>query len=193
MEVIVGVHRRDKMRARGRAHLQGAAGGPVHLLLGQDPPAVGPGRCETPCRRPSSSRCGSQEPRVYGVRKLWRAAQRAGNDIGRDQVARLMAAGRSWPVSAGARRSTRPAPTRLPTRAPDLVERDFTAAAPNRLVGERPHLCRHLGGCRLRLLHHRRLLPHDRRLACRRAHAHRHGPRRPRDGPVASRHPPRQA
>jgi transposase InsO family protein len=27
---------------------------------------------------------------VYGARKLWMAAQRAGHDIGRDQVARLM-------------------------------------------------------------------------------------------------------
>ncbi len=29
---------------------------------------------------------------VYGARKLWKAARRAGNDIGRDQVARLMRA-----------------------------------------------------------------------------------------------------
>ena len=28
--------------------------------------------------------------RVYGVRKLWKAARRAGHDVGRDQVARLM-------------------------------------------------------------------------------------------------------
>ena len=28
--------------------------------------------------------------RVYGVRKLWKAARRAGHDLGRDQVARLM-------------------------------------------------------------------------------------------------------
>ena len=28
--------------------------------------------------------------RVYGVHKLWKAARRAGHDIGRDQVARLM-------------------------------------------------------------------------------------------------------
>ncbi|MDN5724188.1 MAG: IS3 family transposase, partial [Corynebacterium sp.] len=28
--------------------------------------------------------------RVYGVRKLWRAARRAGLDVGRDQVGRLM-------------------------------------------------------------------------------------------------------
>src|SRR3954447_1232842 len=29
---------------------------------------------------------------VYGVHKLWKAARRAGHDIGRDQVARLMRA-----------------------------------------------------------------------------------------------------
>ena len=28
--------------------------------------------------------------KVYGARKLWKAAQRAGHDVGRDQVARLM-------------------------------------------------------------------------------------------------------
>jgi putative transposase len=28
--------------------------------------------------------------RVYGARKLWKAARRAGHDVGRDQVARLM-------------------------------------------------------------------------------------------------------
>ena len=28
--------------------------------------------------------------RVYGAHKLWKAARRAGHDIGRDQVARLM-------------------------------------------------------------------------------------------------------
>ena len=31
--------------------------------------------------------------RVYGAHKLWKAARRAGHDIGRDQVARLMRAG----------------------------------------------------------------------------------------------------
>ena len=30
--------------------------------------------------------------RVYGARKIWKAARRAGHDIGRDQVARLMRA-----------------------------------------------------------------------------------------------------
>ena len=73
--------------------------------------------------------------RVYGARKLWKSAGRAGIDVGRDQVARLMrAAG-----IAGARRSkrvrtTRPDPGADRTaRHPDLVERAFRAEAPNRL------------------------------------------------------------
>lgn len=68
--------------------------------------------------------------RVYGVRKLWKAAQRAGVEIGRDQVARLM---RKAGIE-GARRTKRVRTTRrddLAARHPDLVERDFTATAPN--------------------------------------------------------------
>lgn len=70
--------------------------------------------------------------RVYGVRKLWKAARRGGIMIGRDQTARLMrVAG-----IEGARRSkrvktTRPGPAS--SRHPDLVKREFTATAPNRL------------------------------------------------------------
>ncbi|UOV99773.1 IS3 family transposase [Agrococcus sp. SCSIO52902] len=70
--------------------------------------------------------------RVYGVRKLWRAARRAGIMIGRDQTARLMRAARI----EGARRSKRVKTTRpdpASARHPDLVKRDFTASAPNRL------------------------------------------------------------
>ncbi|MCA4744575.1 IS3 family transposase, partial [Mycobacterium avium] len=70
--------------------------------------------------------------RVYGARKLWKAARRAGYDVGRDQVARLMrAAG-----IEGVRRGTRVKTTRADPAAdrhPDLVGRDFTAAAPNEL------------------------------------------------------------
>jgi putative transposase len=43
---------------------------------------------------------------VYGIRKLWKAATRAGETIGRDQVARLM---RELGI-AGARRAGRSAP-----------------------------------------------------------------------------------
>ena len=69
---------------------------------------------------------------VYGVRKLWKAARRAGIDIGRDQTARLMqAAG-----IEGVRRSKKVRTTQPDTgvaRHPDLVDRNFTATAPNQL------------------------------------------------------------
>jgi transposase-like protein len=70
--------------------------------------------------------------RVYGARKLWKAARRAGHDVGRDQVARHMrAAG-----LIGARRGRRVKTTKPDLKAgrhPDLVGRKFTAAAPNQL------------------------------------------------------------
>ncbi|MCC9187097.1 IS3 family transposase [Mycolicibacterium mageritense] len=70
--------------------------------------------------------------KVYGARKLWKAARRAGYDVGRDQVARLMrAAG-----IEGARRGKRVKTTRADPAAdrhPDLVKRKFTASAPNAL------------------------------------------------------------
>ena len=69
---------------------------------------------------------------VYGAHKLWRAARRAGIDVGRDQVARLM---RLVGIE-GVRRRRRVRTTRPDAgaeRPADLVERDFTADAPNRL------------------------------------------------------------
>ena len=70
--------------------------------------------------------------RVYGARKLWKAARRAGHEVGRDQVARLMrAAGIEGARRTKRVRTTRPAPT--DARHPDLVGRDFTATGPNQL------------------------------------------------------------
>jgi putative transposase len=70
--------------------------------------------------------------RVYGADKIWKSARRAGHDIGRDQVARLMrAAGIQGVRRTKKVRTTRPDPA-MP-RHPDLVERDFTATAPNQL------------------------------------------------------------
>ena len=69
---------------------------------------------------------------VYGARKLWKAARRAGHDVGRDQVVRLM---RELGIR-GARRGRRVFTTRRDpagVRAPDRVNRDFTATAPNQL------------------------------------------------------------
>jgi putative transposase len=71
--------------------------------------------------------------KVYGADKLWRAARRAGHDVGRDQVARLM---RQMGIQGVARRRRRVVTTRPAVEAArhaDLVRRDFTAAAPNRL------------------------------------------------------------
>jgi hypothetical protein len=70
--------------------------------------------------------------RVYGARKLWKAAGRAGHDLGRDQVARLMRAAGIEGVRRGPKvRTTRPDPSA--GRHPDLVRRDFTASRPNQL------------------------------------------------------------
>lgn len=69
---------------------------------------------------------------VYGRRKMWHALRREGWDIGRDQCARLMKiAGLS-----GVRRGRKPLTTiasKHPDERLDLVDRDFTALAPNRL------------------------------------------------------------
>ena len=70
--------------------------------------------------------------KVYGAHKLWKAARRAGHDIGRDQVARLM---RELAIRGVSRRrkvfTTRPDPDAV--RAPDLVNRNFTADRPDAL------------------------------------------------------------
>lgn len=70
--------------------------------------------------------------RVYGAHKLWKAARRAGHDIGRDQTARLM----RLMAIRGVTRRRRVTTTRrddTAARAPDLVDRQFTADRPNAL------------------------------------------------------------
>jgi putative transposase len=71
--------------------------------------------------------------KVYGAHKLWKAARRGGHDIGRDQVARLM---RTMEIEGISRRrrkvfTTIADPDAL--RAPDLVNRNFTAERPDAL------------------------------------------------------------
>jgi putative transposase len=71
--------------------------------------------------------------KVYGAHKLWKAARRAGHDIGRDQVARLMRTMEIQGVSRQRRKvfTTRQDPDAV--RAPDLVDRNFTADRPDAL------------------------------------------------------------
>ncbi|MFJ6599982.1 IS3 family transposase [Micrococcus luteus] len=69
---------------------------------------------------------------VYGVRKMHQALRRAGWDLGRDQVARLM----KTAGLEGVRRGRKPITTRpaeAPDTRPDLVERRFAAARPHQL------------------------------------------------------------
>lgn len=70
---------------------------------------------------------------AYGYRRMWKALLRAGEPVGRDRVRRLMREhglcgakrrGKPW-------RTTTPDPAAL--RPPDLVDRDFSASAPDRL------------------------------------------------------------
>jgi putative transposase len=70
---------------------------------------------------------------AYGYRRAWLALKREGVRVGRDRVKRLMRAngirgakrrGQPW-------RTTRPDPAA--GRRPDLVQRDFSAAGPDRL------------------------------------------------------------
>jgi putative transposase len=70
--------------------------------------------------------------KVYGAHKLWKAARRAGHDIGRDQVARLT--GELGICGVSRRRkvfTTRADPDAW--RAPDLVNRNFRADRPDAL------------------------------------------------------------
>ena len=80
---------------------------------------------------------------VYGAHKLWKAARRAGHDIGRDQVGRLM---RELGIR-GVKRGRRVITTRrddAAPRSPDLVKRNFTATGPNQLwVTDIQCRCRH--------------------------------------------------
>ena len=69
---------------------------------------------------------------VYGAHKLWKAARRAGHDIGRDQVARLMRQAGIRGIKRGRRIITTRRDDSAP-RSPDLVKRNFTASAPNQL------------------------------------------------------------
>jgi putative transposase len=69
---------------------------------------------------------------AYGSRRMWKALRRAGHEIGRDRVARLM---RRAGIQ-GAKRRVRRWRTTTPDvsqRRPDLVERRFHASGPDEL------------------------------------------------------------
>ena len=70
--------------------------------------------------------------KVYGVRKIWKAARHAQMEIVRDQTPRLM----RFLGIEGVKRSSRAKttnPDRTAARHPDLVKRVFWSSAPNQL------------------------------------------------------------
>ncbi|UYG15916.1 IS3 family transposase [Brachybacterium huguangmaarense] len=81
---------------------------------------------------PEIRRIHAENYSVYGVRKMHHAMRRAGWDVGRDQVARLMRGAGLQGVRRG-RKPVTTYPTHVPDARPDLVERCFTAEQPNRL------------------------------------------------------------
>ncbi len=70
--------------------------------------------------------------RVYGARKLWKAMRRSGEDVGRDQVARLMRQAGIRGVNRSKKVRTT-VPEDGAARPPDLVDRKFVADRPNAL------------------------------------------------------------
>jgi transposase InsO family protein len=67
---------------------------------------------------------------VYGVRKMWHAARRAGLRVGRDQVGRLMRIAGIQGVRRGTHRTTTTTRDERAARHPDLVKRGWKT--PNR-------------------------------------------------------------
>jgi putative transposase len=70
---------------------------------------------------------------AYGYRRTWKALGRAGEQVGRDRVKRLMGTN----AIQGAKRRGKPWRTTVPDptarRSPDLVRRDFAASRPDEL------------------------------------------------------------
>ena len=95
------------------------------------PAAVGTGQ-QRRRARPKILKVFNDNYQVYGARKLWKQLRREGELVGRDRVARLMRTlGIAGAVRGKPRRTTIPDPAAA--RAPDLVNRQFTATRPNQL------------------------------------------------------------
>jgi putative transposase len=108
-----------------------------HNHAASDTSVLRPGTCLT-CRA-LTNRHSNSSSRIahgafqYGYRRMWKALGRAGEDVGRDRVKRLM---RTHGIQ-GAKRRGKPWRTTSPDpkarRHPDLVQRNFAVQAPDRL------------------------------------------------------------
>ena len=128
---------------------------------------------------------------IFGARKQWVATRRAGHDVGRDKVARLM---RQLRIRGLKRtkwvRATRP--DLKVARPIELAGRVFAPDAPNRpWVADLTHVATWSGVAHV--CRHRRVQPPRRWLAGRVEHAHPNGPRGLGDGLLGARYPPQRA
>jgi HTH-like domain/Integrase core domain len=83
--------------------------------------------------RPEIKRVFDDNYGVYGVRKVWKQLLREGFDVAKCTVRRLMRQMGLRGATRGKAFTTTTIPDDLLARPRDLVERDFTATAPNRL------------------------------------------------------------
>ena len=105
-----------------------------------------------------------QNYRVYGADKIWAQLNREGIKVARCTIERLMRQLGVKGAVRGKRRTTTPADAAI-ERPRDLVERAFSAPAPNRLWLADITYVRTWDRLRLCLVRHRLLRPHDRRVA----------------------------
>jgi len=113
---------------------------PICQTLEVAPSTYYAAKTRRPCRRrqldeqlkPAVSRVHRENFGVYGVRKVWRQLRRESFEVGRDRVARLMRELSLAGVVRGKVKRTTVSGASLEP-APDLVDRNFQAAAPNRL------------------------------------------------------------
>jgi putative transposase len=68
----------------------------------------------------------------FGARKMWLYLRRQGHDVARCTIERLMAQN-GWQGAVRGKRVRTTIPDPTAARSPDLVDRDFTATAPNQL------------------------------------------------------------
>ncbi len=113
---------------------------PICQALAVAPATYYASRCRPPSARsiadaalkPEISRVHTANFEVYGVRKVWHQLRREDIPVGRDRVGRLM--GSLGLCGASRTRRVRTTfPAAVATRPADLVERVFSASAPDRL------------------------------------------------------------
>ena len=144
-------------------------------------------RAETPPRRGGGSwpaqvrRVFEAGPRAYGCRRVAAQLNREGHECSVGLVADLM---RELGLRACQPRAYKrtTVPGEQPVASPDLIGRDFTAAAPGPAAGRRHHLPADRRGLAVPGDRDRPGHPDGHRLAAGRPHAHQPGHRRPGHG-----------